>query len=74
LRLELGVELGAVLLISGEIVFGQNDGLTGEAVTESVERASAFAFGRDRAGGAAFLRLTSALVFSKDEESGVSSD
>jgi hypothetical protein len=48
---ELGVELGAVLLIRGEIVFGQNHGLAGQAVTESVERRSALALFGARAGG-----------------------
>ena len=52
LGLELGVELGAVVFIGGEIVFGQNDRLAGEAVAESVERDSAFAFGDDGTGRA----------------------
>ena len=52
LRLELGVELGAMLLIGCEIVFGQNDGLAGEAVAESVEGRSALAFGGDWTSGA----------------------
>jgi len=57
------VELGAVVLIGGEIVFGQNDSLAGEAVAESVERDPAFAFRGDRAGGASCVRqLTAALV------------
>ena len=32
--LELGMELSAGVSIDGEIVFGQNDGLAGEAVAE----------------------------------------
>ena len=44
------MELGAVLLIGGEIVFGKNDGLAGESVAETVEGASALAFGSDWAG------------------------
>jgi len=38
------VELGAVALIGGEIFFGQNEGLAGEALTQGVERRSALAF------------------------------
>ncbi|MBV8842961.1 MAG: hypothetical protein JO307_09130 [Bryobacterales bacterium] len=45
------MELGAVLLISGEVFFGQHDGLAGEPVAEGVEGRSALAFGRNRAGG-----------------------
>jgi len=45
-RLELGVELGAVLLIGGEIVFGQNDGLASEPVAEGVEPDPMLAFRR----------------------------
>jgi hypothetical protein len=44
--------LGEVLLIGREIVFGQNDGLAGEAVAESVEGRSTFALLGTRAGGA----------------------
>jgi hypothetical protein len=33
-----------VALIGGEMFFGQNDGLAGEAVTQGVERRSALAF------------------------------
>ena len=50
LGFEVGVELGAALLIGGEVVFGQNDGLAGEAVAEGVARRTALAFGGDRAG------------------------
>ena len=52
LGLELGVELGAGAAIGGEIVFGQDDGLAGEAVAQGVEGGSALAFGGDGAGGA----------------------
>jgi len=52
LGLELGVELGAVLLVGGEIVFGKNDGLAGEAVAQGVEPDPAFAFGDDGTGRA----------------------
>jgi len=51
LRLELGKELRAGVLICGEIVFGQNNGLAGEGVAESVEGGSAFAFGGGGDGG-----------------------
>jgi hypothetical protein len=40
-----------VLLIGGEIVFGQNDGLAGQAVAEGVERDAALAFGGDGPSG-----------------------
>ena len=40
-----------MLLIRGEIVFGQNDRLAGEAVAQGVERGSAFALWGDGAGG-----------------------
>ena len=46
MRLELGVELGAVLLIGGEIVFGPNDGLASEPVAEGVEPDPMLAFRR----------------------------
>jgi hypothetical protein len=46
------VELSAVVLIGGEIVFGQNDGLAGEAVAQGVEPNPALAFGGYGSGGA----------------------
>ena len=52
LRLELGVEFSAVLLVRGEIVFGQDDGLTSETVSQGVEQGPALAFGSYRPGGA----------------------
>jgi len=44
LRLQLGVELGAVLLIGVEIIRGEHDGLAGKAVTKGVEGYPAPAF------------------------------
>src|SRR5258708_2261988 len=49
--LEFGVEVATGLLVGGEIVFGQEDGLTGEGVAQSVQRRAALAFGSDGAGG-----------------------
>ena len=51
-RLQLGEDLGAGVLIRGQIVAGENDGLAGEAVAESIEQDSSFAFGRDGSSGA----------------------
>jgi hypothetical protein len=51
LGLELGCELSAMALIGGKVVFGQNDGLAGEAVAKSVERGTGFAPQGDRTRG-----------------------
>ena len=66
------MELGAVVFIGGEIVFGQNDRLAGEAVAESVERDSAFAFRGDRAGGASCVpAVDGALWFLSEKGRGM---
>ena len=46
------MEAGAGLLVGLEVVFGEDDGLAGEAVAEGVEGGSALAFGGDGASGA----------------------
>jgi hypothetical protein len=51
LRGELGEDLGAGVLIRDQIVSGQNDGLAGEGVAESIEHDSPFAFGCDGSSG-----------------------